>query len=778
MTERDLLESLLSATSTTEVEQAVEQYELLHATKCGFKPVGQRTNNVGAIEVASDAGRSIVERVMNMLDAILEREHEIHHGQPDCRSPREAAMEWLGVPEKDGLSNLSNAQRQELARSAVLRLEPGEGPNSRIVTFMDRGIGIEPDALESTILSLNESNKISKHYVAGTYGQGGSSTYAFCRYTLIASRHQNLDRIGFTVVKYQDLPAEDFKTGHYVYLVNDDKPLEVSSIPRGFEHGTVVRHFGYNLAGYTAVLGPKSIYGVLQRVLFDPVSSIRFENRVNGWNRTIKGARNALNGAVDEGDEDSRGPILDHHVPLFNINLGEFGGVGIEYWVLAEPKKGQVKKRTQPANSYVDATKPVILTHNGQNHGELSGRMVKEPKSGADLAFLQTQGRLICHVNCDHLTPSAKRMLFASTREQSREGDVLRRITTELIDVLRADDELRLLNEVARDESLKAKDDEAQKEMRRNVARLLRLSGAAIYNTGGTKISPGGGSYINPRPRWKKPLPIQVCEPPTFIRIVWEQDDEIPFYPGQRRYIRLETDADSKYLDPEDLTASRIRIDVGEKLNMFALSPLQAGRMRIGVECHELVNEGSVDLIRVELHRSGLSPLSDERSYRIVSPPLPRERTRQGSIPDFEVIAVSGPEDDNWAYVCDDLGDVNVTRHASNYTLNEGKVYVYYSEAFPRFVTEVKQLEKQSGAIASSFRTRYGIWIAVHSLLTCQQLDYQQASDTSDSSVPTYQQSDEFLRQERVRHATIAAMVASQEVLKGVAPEYDDAATA
>ena len=41
----------------------------------------------------------------------------------------------------------------------------------------------------------------------------------------------------------------------------------------------------------------------------------------------------------------------------------------------------------------MDATKPVILTHNGQNQGEITGRIIKDAKDGADLPFLQTQGR-------------------------------------------------------------------------------------------------------------------------------------------------------------------------------------------------------------------------------------------------------------------------------------------------------------------------------------------------------------------------------------------------
>ena len=391
MNERDLLGVLLAAHKAQDAEKALGKYVAANSGGWGFRPVGQRPNNRGAIEVASDAGRSIIERVTNMLDALLELEHEKHGGTPDCRTPREAASAWLGVPEKDGLWALTNSQRQALAKLAVLRLEPGEGSQSRIVTVIDQGIGIKPEDLERTILSLNESNKIEKHYLAGTYGQGGSSTFAFCKLATIVSRRRGSDRVGFTIVKYEDLPAEKFKTGRYVFFVNGNKPLEVEAALGDIEHGTIVRHFGYDLTRYTSALGPRSMYGILGRILFDPVSAIRFENRVNEWNRTIKGARNALNGAVDEGD-DTKGPALDHHVPMFNVELGDYGSIGIEYWVLARLESPKGRKRTRPAENFVDSARPVILTHNGQNQGEITGRIIKDAKDGADLPFLQTQG--------------------------------------------------------------------------------------------------------------------------------------------------------------------------------------------------------------------------------------------------------------------------------------------------------------------------------------------------------------------------------------------------
>lgn len=773
MTERELLDALLGAANIQQLETALGAYMLAHPSAADWAPVGRRPNNRGAIEVASDAGRSMIERVTNMLDALLELEHERHGGTPVCRSPREAASAWLAVPEKDGLSALTNKQRQDLAARAVVRLEPGEGSQSRLLTVIDQGIGMEPDRLEGTILSLNESNKIQKHYLAGTYGQGGSSTFAFCKYAVIVSRRSGSNRLGFTLVKYEDLPAEDFKTGRYVFLVRDDVPLEVPATQDDIEHGTVVRHFGYDLTGYTSALGSKSMYGILGRIMFAPVSAIRFENRVHNWNRTIKGARNALNGAVDEGDDDAKGPTLDHHVPMFNVELGDYGSIGIEYWVLARPEAAKGKKRTKPSENFVDATKPVVLTHNGQNQGEITGRIIKDAKDGADLPFLQTQGRLICHVNCDRLSANAKRLLFSSTREQSREGYMLERIRSELIGALKADDELVRLNEEAREQSLKEKDEDAQKNMRRQVAKLLRIAGAALEPVGGTKGAQNGDREVKPRPPRVKPLPIEPKDPPTFVRIVWDDEKEMPFYAGQRRYVRVETDANSDYHDPDDPGASRLNIAVGDDLRVFGTSPLKGGRMRIGVECLESVVVGSTGSLRVELYRKGLPALSDECEYGIVEPPEPKLQERSSSLPDFEVIAVAGPEDDLWDNICDDPEDLKVARHASNFVMNEGKLYVYYSEAFPRFATEVRRFEQQNDALATSFRSRYEMWLAVHSLLMYQETESADSTDLPEDAA------EEMGRQERARLAVIAAMIASQEVKSGVAEsEEDDAAVA
>lgn len=761
MNKRELFNTLMTASKLEDVKSALMAFH--ESEGVSKRPFGGRPNNRGAIEVAADPARSAIERVTNEHDALLELEHARHGGTPECRTPREAAEAWFNVPVKDGLAGLTTKQRQDLANNAIVRLEAGEGWQSRILSIQDRGTGITPERMKDTILSLNESNKIQKHYLAGTYGQGGSSTLTFSSIVFIATRAVGSNKIGFTVAWYEDLPADEYKTGRYVYLIeNDDVPV-VDAKPEDFAHGTLIRHFGYDLSTYTASIGPKSLYGALQRIMFDPVLPIRFENKVAGWNRTIKGSRNALNGAADTGDDDTaKGPALDYHLPMFNLSLGDYGDIGIEYWVLTRPEVKDGKKTTKPSRNFVDDAKPIILTHNGQNQGELSGRLLKKE---AELPFLQAQGRLIVHVNCDRLSASAKRMLFSSTREHTREGFIQSTIQRELIENLKADDELRRLNELARDQSLKDRDDAAEKQIQQQVAKLLRIVGPALVDAGGTKGAPvpsgsstkkGGGSR-------KKPEPIETKEPPTFVRIVGDKDDAITFFGGQRKYIRIETDANSHYHDPDDPQKSRLNIALPSDMTVFGTSPLRGGRMRIGVQCRNEVVINTKGSIRVELYRPGLPTLNDERHTLIVEPPKPKEDSRQTPFPKFKIIAVDGPEDANWEYVRGEEESEDVQRHASGAEMSEGTLFVYYSTQFPRFVAERHKFEQQNPALVESFIRRYELWLAVHALMMHE-------SDT-DIDVADEKAAEEHWRQERCRLASIAAMFAYQEVKNGVNTE-------
>lgn len=748
MTTAELFRALQDAANAAGVDAALQTFQA-QVTGSQWIPVG-RENNRGTIEASADPGRSIVERVTNGIDAILEAEHESHHQIPDCRSPREAATAWLNVPE-DGLSGMTPQQRRTLAQRVSIRVADGDGRSARIVDVRDRGSGIRPSDMAGTILSLNATNKWRKHHLAGTYGQGGSSTFAVSRYTLIASRYDLDAQLGFTIVKFLDLPADEFKTGHYVYLALGGEVLTADVPLADFPTGTLVRHFGYDLTNYGSPVGPKSVYGLLNQILFDPVMPVWLESQVHGYRRVIKGSRNALNGAVDEGDEQRRGPTLAHNVKLFYVSLGEFGRAGIEYWVLERPSADNKR----PTEAFVNPRRPIVFTLNGQNHAELPISIVRKD---AELPYLSQ--RLICHVDCNSLSADAKRALFVSNREDARRGLVYDMIQGELLKVLRSDDELTRLNNEARDQGLRERDESAAREMRQEVARLLRLQG---FNVGDAVApTPGGDDTRSNPPRHPRgprptPEPITPHEPPTFIKILWDDEREIPFHPEQRRYVRIETDASSTYHNARDNRLSHINIIAeGQGVAVCGSTPLQGGRMRAIFEASREAAPGTTGTLRVELLRPGLPILSDSRTFTIVQrPPTQPARTRV-ALPPFEVRAVD-PSDPRWNELGwpEDQGTI-----ASSSENEDGTHVIYYSTAYPKYAGRRQSLEQRDPALATSFTRRYEIWLAVHSLMLVQDergTDSASDADTADA--------EDRERQERCRVATLASLVASREVL-------------
>ncbi|MCL4510450.1 MAG: hypothetical protein M1470_05210 [Bacteroidetes bacterium] len=758
MTQTELLDLLLQATKMDDLEAALTQFQTTNP-QTQWIPFGGRENNRGTIEASADPGRSLVERLTNSIDAILEDEHDTHSGIPDCRTPKEAATAWLNIPQ-GGLSEMTPVQRRTIAQRIAINIRTGDGRATRVVEVRDRGIGLSPDEMAKTILSLNESNKMQKYYLAGAYGQGGSSTLATSRYILIASRRDH-SQIGFTIACYQDLPAEQFKTGRYVYLVLSGSVLVAEKTSAEFAAGTLVKHFGYDLTSYPSPVGPNSVYGLLNQTLFDPVLPVWLDDHeIHGYRRVIKGSRNALNGAVDEGDSETKGPSLSHRVRMFYSGIGDFGRIGIEYWVLERPSSANKK----PSASFVNPAKPIVLTLNGQNHAELPQSVIRKD---AELTFLGQ--RLICHIDCNNLTAAGKRSLFVSNREGARRGVVYDLIQQEVVRVLKSDDELIRLNNEAREAGTKEKDESAIQQMRTEVAKLLRLQGIDVGVGTVREVATQGEERNKPIPRpmppRPHPQPIELHEPPTYIKFVWNGDSHIPFYPGQRRYVRIETDANSTYHNPSNPSLSRINIvSPPAGLMLRGSTPLEGGRLRAIFEANSDAQIGATGVLRVELSRPGLSTLSDERSFKLEEAPPERATERRMTLPPFDIRPVESPDSALWAEL-DWPDDVNSV--ASSAQMEEGILVVYYSKVFPKYADQFSTLERRDVVLANSFAKRYEIWLVVHSFLLYR--DQQEAETIPISSATTTDSDLGELRerQERCRLANIASMVAAREIQAG-----------
>jgi len=786
MNQDQFLKALGNAKTATEAEAALAEFEQSNSAKLAWIPIGGNQNNRGPIEVSADAGRSLVERITNGIDAVLELAHEDKRGRPACTTPSSAATAWFGVP-ASGVGELDQGERQSLANNLIIRLEEGEDRDSRTVDIIDRGIGLTPDEMPDTILSLNRSNKLQKFYLAGTYGQGGSSTLAYSKLTLIASRRKGHNETGYTVARYHDLPAEQFKSGYYAYLAMDGKPLRSKEWFGEAVFGTIIRHFGFKLHKYPSSFGPNSLYGLVHQYLFDPVLPFWLENKVHNWRRAIGGARARLNGAADDDDNRSSRTSLSHKVDFFYVDLTDFGRIGVEYWVIEPKSEGHQK----PTAGFVDPDKPIILTLNGQNQCELSRLIVRKL---ADLPFLQF--RLICHVKCDTLKPEAKRALFTSTREQARDSIVLRRIQEELITILKEDDVLFKLNAEAKASSVQQDNEEQSKYIRKEVSRLLKIQGveftpdtgsgasstdgaaggagtdAAGGSRGGTGPgtgSSGGGGGGGGRPR--SITPIQLKEPPTFVRIVWDQAEPIKFHPQRERWIRIETDAQSTYHDQLDLSKSKFNFVSDPHLIVQGTTKLANGRFMVKLKARPEAKPGEVSKFSVELVRPGLGALTDSRKVEIVPAPPARQGKQKLSMPKFEFVRLESKDDPNWI----NLGwPEDVSKVASYSEFKEGVLTVYYSVLFPEFDNARKAFEQKDTALGQAFELRYRIWLAVHSFLL-HKTEEESESGTVAAAVDgdTTKSVEDHETAERCRVARMAVMVADTEI-KNRKPGEDD----
>lgn len=757
MDESKLLSALLETDKLEDVRALIDAYIETQSSWVAWRPVGDRSNNSATIQAAGDPARAALERVVNGLDANIERQFLAHNGQPECRSPKEAAQAWYGVPSQ-GLHKLSSGALRKIAQDSVtVTLLPGDGRAKRTLVVADKGTGLSPDQMPSTILSLNAENKISKFYLAGAFGQGGSATFASSDYTLVASRSmKSPELVGFTLVKFQ--APKDLKLGTYVYLVREGQVLTAPT-PAGFgEFSTIVKHFGYDLDDYPSPVGPNSFYGRAQAILFEPVLPFWFENRVHDYNRTIKGSRTALNGAREEGDEESK---LTHSLPLFSADLGDFGRIGIEYWVL-EPSA-----KSAPNKGFVNGAKPIVLTVNGQTHAEWSATILRK---NAELTHLTP--RMVVHIDCDDLSLDAKRVLFVSNREESRKGQVQNMILAEMLAALKSDDKLVQLEEEARLAGTKQKDEVAEREVRQEVARMLRLFGFSAAEPAGTSKSQKGETgkpSVSPKPR-PSPEPIQLNEPPSFVEIVG--DDEVSFYPGQRRYLRIRTDANSKYHDATDTQKSRFSFLVeGEHLRVAGSTELREGHMRFIVAASDGATIGDSGKIVVELRPPHAPTLSSSIEYTIVAQPPAKPSGAKINLPEIDIQAVSEMQSEEWV----SLGwPDNVEEVAADYVYFPTKdlLQIRYSTLFPRFSDLRKNFASKSAALGQSFETRYKIWLMTSVLIHWQDT-MADATKVADAEVEP-DMVDDFRRDELRRMAKASSVYAQREVSQGITAEVTE----
>ena len=545
----DLLQTLLAATTARNVTSAIELF--MDEGEVKWMPVGDRENNLATINLGSDPAAGLIERITNAIDAVLEREWHERREPSHLRSPREAVAEWFGIA--DGrLQNVADprsADYQSLTQRVRVVLHDSEKKRYPTVDIRDRGLGILAQDFRRSILSLNETRKLKKFFLAGAFGQGGSTALSYSLFTIIASRRAEVAAeseapVAATVVRFNPGDLKNDKHGLYEYMVDGatGQPFTFTPPEGQFEVGTLVRHVCMDLGKYDKILTApvNSVWYLTHHYLFDPVLPIRLveqrSNNVQGTERSMSGNYRRLQAG--------------EHTQYRRSASRTFraGSVTVSWWVLSfDSERGDAKARIA---NYCLASKPIVITYNGQKQGELPNTLVK-----ADLKLPYLDRFLVVHVDCDRLDNESRRQLFPTTRENLRETSLLDELRQLVLNTLAADEELHRLDRDRRQRYMRRVDNQSVEAIRRRLASRIEAVRSATTGGSGPRTTnapqPGGGSAV-PAGQGRPSIPTQ--EPPTFIEIT--SANPRPVYAGRSFVLNFKTDADASYfLNPDAFIA-------------------------------------------------------------------------------------------------------------------------------------------------------------------------------------------------------------------------------
>jgi len=721
---------LLKLRKPKEIEEVIKKY-----LKKGYKfiPVGGVSNNAGPIEVATESVSPLVERTTNMFDGILELHATTKgSGQTLPQSPREAVARWSDV--KGGhVFYLSPDERQVIANQAqIIMDESGSGKDKfPTIIFRDHGIGLHPTDWANTVLSLNKGNKLDKPFLAGAYGQGGSSSFSFCTYTVIVSRRNpqclgnRTDVGGWSIVRIND-SDETLKNAVYEYLVDANGNVPLLADTSKFDSGTYIAHIAYNAGQLISKMMTINSYRIFNNILFDPIlpywiKDLRHKNN----NRSMGGHISRL---LPEGKN------VDYYGE-YTKYLDVDSKLAIRYWVFKVKSEDGKKSFLEGFVETQKSPDTILITLNGQKQGTLTKSFIKQK----GLSFLSNY--LLVQIECDGLDRKMKRSLFASTREKAKNGDALEIIKTVLSDVLSEDDELQQLENVRKQMQTSQMDEESNAKVRKLLdkyiskyltsTRELVAATEAIPN-GETKTKLGqvlgnGSEIVESKKNFRvgennrvapPPAPILPNDPPTFLKIT--SSDPLKINPGASAWIRIECDAPDNYLNRPINAGSMVTLFSGlDGAKEEGRTNINGGRMRLKISIPKNSEAGVIGNCIIKLDRNGLEPLIATCAVLVEE----QHRTKEGQepiqiksptpvAPPYDIRSVS-KGDEMWDLLGWDEGVV------ADYRLSQGELLFYVSVSNEDFMKEKEK--KKSPELVAAFISKYIAMISYNLWLHFQQ---------------------------------------------------------
>jgi hypothetical protein len=420
-----------------------------HLIASGYsKKVFGRFNQKSSIDAASESDRGITERLSNAFDASLTAARLIagHSHSDRSLNPRNAAQRFLNPNRDDAdwkpqLQNITFQKpviqfwkERDDEKHRFRKYNPGDGLATVLVR--DTSLGISRERMPKTILELNSDDKLKTFEAIGQFGHGGSSALAFCESCLVFSQPRFGtvgDEFYWTLI-FPEQEIEESKQSlvRKWFADVDELPLvaKLADFPelKDFFPGTSLWHFGYNRGGWIKpISGPEQTnpWGRLGRLFFSyPLpfevygEFARTDSKTGTGRRTIKGAYfRLIEKSQDKSNVEYRSGEKSEKLIVEGTSYGQFS---VFTFVL--------KDRTT-VRDYVDNRHPVVITLNGQNHGEMTSTMLVD----ANLPELASSS--IVEIRLDGLDDEALGEIISNSREAPKNTPFTRALKERVVEL-------------------------------------------------------------------------------------------------------------------------------------------------------------------------------------------------------------------------------------------------------------------------------------------------------------------------------------------------------
>lgn len=530
-----MLKKLFNAGSVKDIDELIKLIESKYDVE--WIPVGNNESNHSTYQMLERGENGIIERLTNAIDAVIEKEYFLNPDE-NLKSPRMSSEKYFKIKGGDLSTYKTKEIDKELKGLVELNVLESNKKGRPTIEVRDYGIGLNSEEFGKTILSLQGGNKLKKFYLAGTFGQGGSTANIFSKHTLIISKaipeKDNSNKIAFTITKeFDDL---DYKTPIHKYLVlkATGNPITIDDTDNEFSPGTLVRHIEMDINQYgrssAKAPGDNSIYHFVNKKLFNPILPIKIaENRLSVDRTNIERNNNTIvamgcNSRLNDNDNvtESNKIIADY----------VFGGtVIINYWVVTNK---------EAYKNYNDKSTPVLYTINGQVEGNETSNFFE--KIGKPYLL----NHLIVNVDCDNIEDRIKARLFTSDRTKFQYNEKTEELRKVVVDRLIFDQKLVELNRMFKEQMLSENSENMSDELNKKIENKIKtfLSTGGIGKT--SKTEEEGG--ITPPPR---PVdPPTLYEFPTFLSISNKDMFELPI--NKDLVLNYISDADHEKFQMED----------------------------------------------------------------------------------------------------------------------------------------------------------------------------------------------------------------------------------